>query len=245
MIASAITAPAAAPTPCSTRSTPRTATFGATVIASEAATCRAAPASNGRRRPRASESGPITSCPNASPTRVPVSVSCAVDDVVARSAVRAGSAGRYMSIVSGPSATSAPSTRIIVKRELMDRSSPVVRLVFPPQGVRRATRCRRRGGPRPAGRRGPARRRPVRPGARPVRRPQLTQLYSSAQRAPSSVTAHGCTPTPPPLKHRSKYARSSSGAAVQQWLRRARGRTPAAVKVPTAAAVSPACSAAR
>ena len=61
MIASAMTAPAAAPTPCSTRNTPTTATFGARVIASEAATCNAAPASSGRRRPTVSESGPITS----------------------------------------------------------------------------------------------------------------------------------------------------------------------------------------
>ena len=75
----------------------------------------------------------------------------------------------------------------------------------------RVLRRRRRGGPRPAGRPGPVRRRRARPGAARRDRPQRTQLYSSAQRTPSSVTAQGCRPMPPPaLKHRSKYERSSS-----------------------------------
>ncbi len=40
--------------------------------------------------------------------------------------------------------------------------------------------------------------------------PQRTQLYSRAQRTPSSVTAQCCRPVPPPaLKHMEKYERSS------------------------------------
>ena len=41
---------------------------------------------------------------------MPVIVAWAAASVVARSAVRLGSAGRYMSMVSGPSAVSEPST---------------------------------------------------------------------------------------------------------------------------------------
>ena len=52
----------------------------------------------------------MTSWPTPSPTSMPVIVACAADSVVARSAVRLGSAGRYMSIVSGPSAVSEPRT---------------------------------------------------------------------------------------------------------------------------------------
>ena len=90
----------------------------------------------------------------------------------------------------------------------------------------RVLRCRRRGGPRPAGRRGSARRRPARPGV-PPGRPHLTQLYSSTQRAPSSVIVQCCRSTPPPApKHRSKYARAGRcrGAGALRW---ARGHTPA------------------
>jgi len=45
--------------------------------------------------------------------------------------------------------------------------------------------------------------------------PQRTQLYSRAQRTPSSVTAQYCRPVPPPaLKHLVKNERSS---AVPRW----------------------------
>ena len=60
-MAIATTPAAAVPTPWSTRSAPRTAMVGATSTSSEASTCRAVPASSGRRRPSASDSGPITS----------------------------------------------------------------------------------------------------------------------------------------------------------------------------------------
>jgi len=62
------------------------------------------------RRPKRSDSGPITSCPRPSPSRVPVSVNCTVAEDVSRSVLIVGSAGRYMSMVNGPSAMSAPST---------------------------------------------------------------------------------------------------------------------------------------
>ena len=54
--------------------------------------------------------------------------------------------------------------------------------------------------------------------------PQRTQLYSSAHRTPSSVTAQSSRPMPPPaLKHAAKNARSSASAAVHgvaaRWVR--------------------------
>ena len=110
-IAIVTTDAAAAPTPCSTRSPPSTATFGATRISSDASTCTPTPASSGRRRPKVSDRGPTSSWPSASPTSVPVNVSWTAADVVSRSSTIVGSAGRYMSIVSGPSAISAPRTR--------------------------------------------------------------------------------------------------------------------------------------
>ena len=64
------------PSPCSRRSPPSTATFGATMHSSDARTCTAVPTSTGRRRPTASETGPRTSWPRPRPTSVPVSVSC-------------------------------------------------------------------------------------------------------------------------------------------------------------------------
>jgi hypothetical protein len=45
-----------------------------------------------------------------------VSVSCATDEDTDRSSAILGSAGRYMSMVSGPSATRAPRTAIIRTR---------------------------------------------------------------------------------------------------------------------------------
>ncbi len=110
--AMATTMAAAAPTPWSTRSSPSTATFGATRHNTDDRTCTAVPMTSGSLRPTASENGPITSWPRPSPSSVPVSVSWAAADVVSRSSAIAGRAGRYMSMVSGPSAISAPSTRI-------------------------------------------------------------------------------------------------------------------------------------
>ena len=107
----ATTVAAATPSPCSTRSPPSTAMLGAKTHSTDATMCAASPASSGTRRPTASESGPISNWPSARPTSVPVSVSCTAVSVVCRPAVMAGRAGRYMSMVSGPIAINAPSTR--------------------------------------------------------------------------------------------------------------------------------------
>ena len=84
--------------------------------ASDARMCTPVPTMRGSRRPTMSDSGPMTSWPSARPTNVPASVSCTADDGVFRSSAMAGSAGRYMSMVSGPRAMSAPSTRITRRR---------------------------------------------------------------------------------------------------------------------------------
>ena len=73
---------------------------------------RAVPAvteSSGTRRPTLSLSGPTMSWPSANPTIVPVRVSWMAAAVVSKSASSTGKAGRYRSIVNGPSAVSAPS----------------------------------------------------------------------------------------------------------------------------------------
>ncbi len=98
------------PSPCSPRATPSTAMFGANRQTSDASMCSTMPAISGLRRPSESDSGPTISWPRANPASVPVSVSCATDEDTDRSSAILGSAGRYMSMVSGPSATRAPST---------------------------------------------------------------------------------------------------------------------------------------
>ena len=90
--------------------------FGANRHNSDASMCSTMPAISGLRRPSESDSGPTISWPSANPARVPVSVSCATDDETDRSSAIFGSAGRYMSMVSGPSATNAPSTTIMRAR---------------------------------------------------------------------------------------------------------------------------------
>ena len=104
------TATAAPARPCISRAAVSSPMLGASAQSTDAKRCATTPVMRGRRRPRASESGPMTSCPRPSPTSMPVIVACAAASVVARSAVRLGSAGRYMSMVSGPSAVSEPST---------------------------------------------------------------------------------------------------------------------------------------
>ena len=83
----------------------------------------ATPACAARCRPSAACGGPAS--PTAgrrstgrapSPASVPVSVSCATEDDTDSSSAIFGSAGRYMSMVSGPSATKAPSTTIMRTR---------------------------------------------------------------------------------------------------------------------------------
>lgn len=85
---------------------------GASAHSTEAAVYVAIPASSGRRRPRASLSGPVSSCPSASPIRQAVSVSCADEAVVCRSAASAGRPGTYMSRDSAANALNAPSSTI-------------------------------------------------------------------------------------------------------------------------------------
>jgi hypothetical protein len=72
--------------------------------------CRISPAIKGRRRPNASEIGPMISWPRPSPSRVPVSVSWTAVELVCRPEAIEGSAGRYMSIVNGPIAINDPRT---------------------------------------------------------------------------------------------------------------------------------------
>ena len=74
-----------------------------------AITCSAVTASSGRRRPTLSLSGPTMSWPSAKPIIVPVRVSWIAAAVVWKSCCSTGNAGRYRSIVKGPSAVSAPS----------------------------------------------------------------------------------------------------------------------------------------
>src|SRR3954471_1115843 len=112
----ATTMAAAAPAPWSTRARPSTTRFGASTQRIDAAMCNTMPAISGRLRPSESESGPTINWPSANPANVPVRVSCTTDDDTERSSAILGSAGRYMSIVSGPSATMTPSTTIIRMR---------------------------------------------------------------------------------------------------------------------------------
>ncbi len=123
-MAMATTMAAAAPTPCSTRPAPSTSMLGANRQTSDATMCSTMPAISGRRRPSESDSGPMTSWPSASPASVPVSVNCTTDDDTERSSAIRGSAGRYMSMVSGPSATSRPRTAII--RSLLGAAGSLV-----------------------------------------------------------------------------------------------------------------------
>lgn len=109
-IAIATTESAAPETPCRTRKAARSSTDGAMAQSRDAVAWAQRPTTSGRRRPKASESGPITNWPRASPRSMPVSVSWTAESVAWRSSAMRGNAGRYMSIVSGPSAISAPST---------------------------------------------------------------------------------------------------------------------------------------
>ena len=71
-----MTIPPAPAKPCTRRATTSTARVGAIAQTTPATTQTAALATSGVRRPKRSESGPITSWPNASPTRNEVRVSC-------------------------------------------------------------------------------------------------------------------------------------------------------------------------
>lgn len=69
----------------------------------------------GRLRPHLSLIGPTASCPSAMPVRQAVRVSWAVAAEVCSAPVTSGSAGRYMSMDSGGTAVSPPSTRVTRK----------------------------------------------------------------------------------------------------------------------------------
>ena len=85
---------------------------GASAAATEAAMCRMAATTSGTFLPTRSERGPTTSCPTAKPTVVPVRVNCTIAGSTPKPDWMAGNAGKYMSIVNGPSAVGVPSTRM-------------------------------------------------------------------------------------------------------------------------------------
>ena len=90
----------------------------------EAAMYRASPVSIGFRRPIASEIEPSSSWPRARPMRVAVMVSCTAAGRVPRSEVICGNAARYMSMVNGPMAVSAPSSRMKVPPIRVSQARP-------------------------------------------------------------------------------------------------------------------------
>lgn len=85
---------------------------GATAQTSLAAVQHATPASSGRRRPTLSDSGPMTSWPNPSPSRNAVSVSSIVDVLTANCPAIRGSAVRYMSVENGDTEVARASAAI-------------------------------------------------------------------------------------------------------------------------------------
>ena len=78
----------------------------------DATTKSATPTSSGPRLPSRSDSGPVISCPTASPTMQADRVNCAAAAVDERSTGSWGRAGRYMSRHNGPKPDSAPSAMI-------------------------------------------------------------------------------------------------------------------------------------
>ena len=67
---------------------------GASAQSRDATTCTPSPTSSGLRRPTASDSGPTSSMPRATPTIVPVSVSCTAEVEAPSSVSSSGKAGR-------------------------------------------------------------------------------------------------------------------------------------------------------
>ena len=82
--------------------------LGATAQASDAMVKAANPASSGGRRPSRSLTGPNRSWPVAMPIRHAVRLSCTADALACRSRLISGSAGRYMSMHSGPTIVMEP-----------------------------------------------------------------------------------------------------------------------------------------
>ncbi len=94
MIARPMTMPPAPAKPCTRRAATSTGREGATAQTTAATTQTEALTISGPRRPRRSDSGPITSWPNASPARNAVRVSWTSLASAPRSAPMAGKPGR-------------------------------------------------------------------------------------------------------------------------------------------------------
>ena len=86
-MAIAVTEIAAPANPWRTRTPAKISTVGASEQATDASACTPRPTINGRRRPNASDTGPITSCAVASPRSMPVSVSWTWDSEAENSSV--------------------------------------------------------------------------------------------------------------------------------------------------------------
>src|SRR5215213_3266393 len=102
--ARATTAARPPPNPCTTRNTMRAQIDGARAHPMAPRVQIKPPTIIGIRRPRWSDSGPPTSCPNAMPRKNVVKVRPTSDAEVARSAVTRGKAGVYMSVANGGTA---------------------------------------------------------------------------------------------------------------------------------------------
>jgi hypothetical protein len=88
------TATAAPESPCSVRVTASRPIEGAAAQSTDITPWAASPMSSGRRRPNASDNGPMISWPKPRPTSRPVMVSCAWESVAPISALSWGRAGR-------------------------------------------------------------------------------------------------------------------------------------------------------
>ena len=105
----AITMPAQPDAPWTKRSAIITPTDGANTRAMPESTNTVKATSSTGRRPRPSESGPITSWPDPMPSRNAASVSCTHEASVCSSPAMAVNDERYMSVANGPTAPMKPS----------------------------------------------------------------------------------------------------------------------------------------
>ncbi len=114
------TTPAPAVNPWRKRPRISTRVPGASAHSAEARTKRTPQTRRGPRRPRASLTEPMTTCPTASPIRQEVRLAWTWEAEAPRSVEISGKAGRYMSMLSGPSTVSMAS-----RRARPSRSRPV------------------------------------------------------------------------------------------------------------------------
>jgi hypothetical protein len=112
--ARATTAATPPPKPCTTRNTINNPIDGANAQPTAPRVQISPPTIIGIRRPRWSDSGPPSSCPNAMPRKNVVNVRPTSDAEVARSSVTCGKAGVYMSVANGGTALCKASVRISV-----------------------------------------------------------------------------------------------------------------------------------